>query len=246
MMYPELMQPTSFEYSVSTPDYWRQSPPLIEDNFKISIGVFYQSTGAPSTTMRPLLYCPSRCIRIQSFFQEEGQQFLLTLLSHLHLRFSAEIIDEITHGAVCTVRRMFQTFKFNQSLAGYASNNMQQPQEFPLNLVITLFYDNDDMHAVMEESMLDFRMIPATKEAIQMSLKKSTVVKENESCTICMEKFDVVSDGGDDQDDDDNNVTKSCAMPCNHVFHRQCIVSWLQTSHVCPLCRYPLPTASDD
>nr|KYP60481.1 E3 ubiquitin-protein ligase RNF181 family [Cajanus cajan] len=80
----------------------------------------------------------------------------------------------------------------------------------------------------MEESLQSFKMIPASNEAIQTLLKKSMVMIGSEGCPICLEELD---------------ANAECyTMPCHHVFHLQCIVTWLQTSHVCPLCRYPLPT----
>ncbi|XP_038980605.1 phosphatidylinositol 4-phosphate 5-kinase 6-like isoform X1 [Phoenix dactylifera] len=32
------------------------------------------------------------------------------------------------------------------------------------------------------------------------------------------------------------------AMPCSHEFHRTCLGKWLEKSHLCPLCRFPMPT----
>ncbi|MBA0777299.1 hypothetical protein Gotri_005340 [Gossypium trilobum] len=31
------------------------------------------------------------------------------------------------------------------------------------------------------------------------------------------------------------------SMPCGHVYHSHCIVRWLETSHLCPLCRHQMP-----
>ncbi|KAL8494246.1 hypothetical protein ACS0TY_025153 [Phlomoides rotata] len=52
-----------------------------------------------------------------------------------------------------------------------------------------------------------------------------------QSCTICMEDFVVNSD---------KSVTVN-ELPCEHYFHKDCIVEWLQRSNSCPLCRYKLP-----
>ncbi|TVU49599.1 hypothetical protein EJB05_00916 [Eragrostis curvula] len=65
---------------------------------------------------------------------------------------------------------------------------------------------------------------PASGEAI-LSLPE-TSVKEGE-CSVCLEDLKT------------GNVLRM--MPCSHSFHEECIFNWLRRSHVCPLCRFPLP-----
>ncbi|XP_051142859.1 RING-H2 finger protein ATL57-like [Andrographis paniculata] len=51
------------------------------------------------------------------------------------------------------------------------------------------------------------------------------------SCSICIEDFEI-------------KLPSSAViseLPCEHYFHRDCIVKWLQRSNTCPLCRYKLP-----
>jgi len=43
-------------------------------------------------------------------------------------------------------------------------------------------------------------------------------------CTVCQENYQV----GD----------KITHLPCNHSFHRDCLVQWLHHRDTCPLCRY--------
>ncbi|KAK7319478.1 hypothetical protein RJT34_04199 [Clitoria ternatea] len=165
----------------------------------------------------------SQLISCQNFFESEGQDFLRTRLMRpgVHIEFLDEIID----GVISTIGELFQF----DSVASHShpSSSESNGREIPLKLHIKL-YDNG-LQAAVQESMQDStNMIPASGEAIQTSLKKAMVVKENEHCAVCLEHMGVNTEG--------------YTLPCNHVFHQQCIQSWLQTSHVCPLCRYPLPT----
>lgn len=51
---------------------------------------------------------------------------------------------------------------------------------------------------------------------------------ENTECTICLEKLSP----GD----------SALRIPCGHLFHEDCVRTWLQSSNQCPMCRYELPT----
>ncbi|XP_020112620.1 E3 ubiquitin-protein ligase RING1-like [Ananas comosus] len=45
-----------------------------------------------------------------------------------------------------------------------------------------------------------------------------------QSCTVCQETLAI--------------GTVAASFPCTHVFHRNCIVPWLQQQHTCPVCRF--------
>ncbi|XP_054816953.1 probable E3 ubiquitin-protein ligase RHG1A [Prosopis cineraria] len=88
--------------------------------------------------------------------------------------------------------------------------------------------DDDDDHVLLD---------PASKSSIE-GLEKVKIDEEinerlsNNDCSICLEGFEV----------DEEAVL----MPCSHLFHKICIVNWLQRKHFCPLCRFQLPTSDDD
>ena len=73
--------------------------------------------------------------------------------------------------------------------------------------------------------------------------------------TIRITRHDLGADGiGDDDASSKCAVCKEvfelCAevkrMPCNHLYHPDCIFPWLQEHNTCPVCRYELPTDDPD
>ncbi|RAL41171.1 hypothetical protein DM860_017720 [Cuscuta australis] len=85
---------------------------------------------------------------------------------------------------------------------------------------------NEVMSLSMEEE--ECKAVPAAPASIA-SLEK-VKARESGECAICLGEMGV-----------NQEVTR---MPCDHTFHGPCIVEWLGRRHVCPLCRFQLPTAA--
>ncbi|XWS07737.1 hypothetical protein CRYUN_Cryun41cG0016100 [Craigia yunnanensis] len=73
---------------------------------------------------------------------------------------------------------------------------------------------------------------PASKAAVEAM----PTVKINEThihnelcCAVCKEQFEL--------------GTKVRNMPCDHLYHSNCILPWLQLRNSCPVCRHELPAA---
>ncbi|KAL4273327.1 hypothetical protein GQ457_13G029570 [Hibiscus cannabinus] len=108
---------------------------------------------------------------------------------------------------------------------------------FQVKKIVRREYYAESAAMAMELSMREApRLVPAAKESIQ-ALKKVKLAEGygdngGVECMICMEKL-VQSE---------REVVTS--MPCSHLFHGECIERWLSTSHLCPLCRFPMPTGA--
>ncbi|KAF9678977.1 hypothetical protein SADUNF_Sadunf07G0092300 [Salix dunnii] len=94
---------------------------------------------------------------------------------------------------------------------------------------IRLHNEEDDIARAERESMeVEARPFPATKSSIDALERVVFDVSASASdCTVCMEEISAGSE--------------AIRMPCSHVYHSDCIVQWLQISHLCPLCRYHMP-----
>ncbi|CAL0305389.1 unnamed protein product [Lupinus luteus] len=99
-----------------------------------------------------------------------------------------------------------------------------------LDIVVDKLYD-DVVNMTIEESAREVKIVPASKTAIE-SLKKVNLEKvmNPKSCSICLEEL-----SGKDE---------VLVMPCNHMYHQECITNWLQRCDTCPLCRYSMNKSS--
>ena len=88
---------------------------------------------------------------------------------------------------------------------------------------------SDDYEAFAESFDAQvFRLRGASKGAIESLEKVKVEGNFTVQCVICLEE---ISDG-----------LKASRMPCSHVYHQDCIFSWLEKSNLCPLCRFQMPT----
>lgn len=63
---------------------------------------------------------------------------------------------------------------------------------------------------------------------IKKMLKELRVgIGGSNSCSICLEEFG-----------EGIRSKVVVRMPCSHVFHEECVLSWLLKTPSCPLCRY--------
>ncbi|CAE5957883.1 unnamed protein product [Arabidopsis arenosa] len=78
----------------------------------------------------------------------------------------------------------------------------------------------------LEETTNISLMRPASKLVVN-SLARKTTSSTGERCTICLEEF--------------NDGRRVVTLPCGHEFDDECVLTWFETNHDCPLCRFKLP-----
>ena len=86
----------------------------------------------------------------------------------------------------------------------------------------------ETIRAIDESMEIDmFRPVPATRSSIE-ALEKIRF-EGLDQCMICLDKLN-------------SAVELVTRMPCKHIYHGDCIVQWLETSNLCPVCRFQMPT----
>mmetsp|Transcript_69596 Transcript_69596/g.201709 ORF Transcript_69596/g.201709 Transcript_69596/m.201709 type:complete len:254 (+) Transcript_69596:88-849(+) len=82
------------------------------------------------------------------------------------------------------------------------------------------------------ESFDENRGHPPTSRRFLREWPRITVTSHdldhNAECAVCLARF-----SPDDV---------AMRLPCGHMYHSVCVKVWLQMSHLCPVCRFELPT----
>lgn len=61
------------------------------------------------------------------------------------------------------------------------------------------------------------------KGTFKTLMTEEEILKETPTCSVCIDKFE----------EEDEELIK---MPCNHVFHKGCLIPWLEQHNSCPSC----------
>ncbi|XP_048594363.1 E3 ubiquitin-protein ligase SIRP1-like isoform X1 [Brassica napus] len=68
---------------------------------------------------------------------------------------------------------------------------------------------------------------PAQKEAVE-ALASVKILEPTLQCSVCLDEFEI--------------GVEAKEMPCEHKFHGECLLPWLELHSSCPVCRYELPS----
>ncbi|NXS57562.1 PJA2 ligase, partial [Brachypteracias leptosomus] len=95
--------------------------------------------------------------------------------------------------------------------------HLQQAMEAALVQLESVVFDNDQAQPPAAQETID---------GLPQIIMTDGHNGQEQSCTICCSEYVR-----------DEIITE---LPCHHLFHRPCVILWLQTSGTCPICRHVL------
>ncbi|KAG1371064.1 E3 ubiquitin-protein ligase RING1-like [Cocos nucifera] len=165
---------------------------------------------------------------IISFVASNLDAKIRQLCEHPLQRFASQIAVELGAGSSLELLIDIGTFL----APGFSAPDTERIHEWMLYMPL----QEQEMAFVQDYNIEEdggFGGVPASASFIE-SLGRSPYGQgegfREEECVICLEDFDARAEVS--------------MTPCSHSFHSQCITEWLKKSHICPICRYPMPTDS--
>ena len=128
------------------------------------------------------------------------------------------------------------------------SNNNTRPRttssllDMIIQYVSTRNYYEDNLENIINQIMMNdpnkYGNPPASKNSVE-KLEKIIIDDEKlksfgieNTCAVCKDEF---------------IIGQECLlMPCQHHFHKNCLLPWLNERNSCPVCRFELPTDDED
>ncbi|XP_028404908.1 E3 ubiquitin-protein ligase RNF181-like [Dendronephthya gigantea] len=115
------------------------------------------------------------------------------------------------------------------------SDNEGDNPALDLLLLARMFMRSEGMIDVDINSFSEeLKAPPASKKVVQElpRTKAKNTPTGKASCPVCLEKYE--------------KKEVYIELPCMHKFHEDCILSWLNQTNSCPVCRHELPTDNSE
>ena len=110
-------------------------------------------------------------------------------------------------------------------------------------ILITELEDHNYCHSLEEPIAHNHNSAEAENEEIKRLKRESKrpveyqidnpllLPKDKQNCVICITEF--------------QKADTVLSLPCLHIFHKECIVNWLNKNSSCPLCKYEVSLVLD-
>ncbi|KAL4326958.1 hypothetical protein AHAS_Ahas13G0052100 [Arachis hypogaea] len=121
---------------------------------------------------------------------------------------------------------------FHGQVPGFTLANGGSPRGGPRGVDFGDYFMGPGLEELIEQLTMNERRgpPPAARTSIDAmpTIKiTSAHLRQDSHCPVCKEKFELGSEARE--------------MPCNHIYHSDCIVPWLVQHNSCPVCRVELP-----
>ncbi|KAG5614358.1 hypothetical protein H5410_014182 [Solanum commersonii] len=117
--------------------------------------------------------------------------------------------------------------------SGCASNCKYLEMFVDMNFKLEFIWD-ERLPEVTQRVRLEI-ILPASNLSI-MQLPERMEIDDDDQCLKDLDCVICLEDVG-------KNIL---CLPCSHMFHRNCITTWLHKNRYCPICRYGMPTIFDE
>ena len=113
-------------------------------------------------------------------------------------------------------------------------NLMNNLEQSITNLENIIGAQNYERYANLEDVPVPIKDSALKKIPIKLysDVDKEHKMEKNIQCSICLCEYE--------KDDEISH------LPCNHIYHPDCIEGWFKNSAKCPVCKYDVNTLSDD